>query len=67
MACSFFDKNKKTLSYLNDLPETSVNNFELTNLIIDDLMPSKIVTSAKSEVNFIDFLKILSILFFLTL
>ncbi len=57
LGCSFFDKNKQTLSYLNDLPETSVNNFELTNLIIDDLMPTKIITCAKSEINFIEFLK----------
>ena len=57
LGCSFYDKVKKTLFYLNDLPETSVSNFELTNLIINDLNPNKVITSAKTDLKFITFLK----------
>lgn len=57
LGCSFYDNNRKTLFYLNDLPETSVSNFELTNLILTDLMPDKIITSSKSDSKFIEFLK----------
>ena len=34
-----------------------MSNFELTSLVISDLNPKKIITSAKSDVNFINYLK----------
>jgi hypothetical protein len=34
-----------------------VSNFELTSLVMNDLNPKKIITSAKSDLNFINFLK----------
>ena len=55
LACAFYDVNKKCLFYLNDLPENS--HFELTKLIIADANPSNILTSSKSDANFIEFLK----------
>lgn len=55
LACAFYDFNKKCLFYLNDLPETS--SFELADLIIEDVEPLNIVTSAKNDLKFIDFLK----------
>lgn len=40
---------------MNELPESS--SFELTNLIIVDNNPLNVITSARSESKFIDFLK----------
>ena len=55
LACSLYDSEKKCLFYLNELPESS--SFELTNLIIVDNSPMNIITSARSEPKFIEFLK----------
>ena len=55
LACAFYNFSKKCLFYLNDLPENS--NFELTELIIADVKPLNIITSAKNDVKFIEFLK----------
>ncbi len=55
LACAFFDFTKKCLFYLNDLPETT--KFELTDLIIEDTWPFNVITSAKGDTKFIEFLK----------
>ena len=55
LASSFYDANKKCLFYLNDLPENK--NFDLTNLIINDTTPDILITNAKSDANFIEFLR----------
>ncbi len=55
LACAFYDYNKKCLFYLNDLPETT--RFELADLIIEDTQPLNVITSARNEAKFIEFLK----------
>lgn len=55
LGCAFYDFDKKCLFYLNDLPES--NMYELTDLIIADVEPLNIITSAKCDLKFINHLK----------
>ena len=56
LACAYYDAIKHSLFTLADVNESV--QFELVELLINELRPRAIITSARTDANFINFLKI---------